>query len=111
MFRICILLAFLALSLVPAFATRGAQTSFTNAAGDLSKNIASSEKSNLATISDWNIGLPQREMLCPTCESLPKKTKKPEPKKPTKTTKPKTTAKKDDRYKGQPPPNPSPKDR
>ena len=72
MFRIYILLAFLALSLVTAFATRGAQTSLTIAAGDLSSNVLSSEKSNLATISDRNIGLPLQEILCQTCESLPK---------------------------------------
>ena len=72
MFRIYILLAFLALSLVTAFATRGAQTSLTIAAGDLSNNVVSSEKSNLATISDRNIGLPPQEILCRTCESLPR---------------------------------------
>ena len=86
MFRICILLAFLALSLVPAFATRGTQTSLTIAAGDLSNNIVSNEKNNLVTITDHNIGLSQQEILCRTCESLP-------------------TDK--ERYKGQPPP-PSP---
>ena len=75
MFRIYILLAFLALSLVPAFATRGAQTSLAIAAGDLSNNVVSSEKSNLATISDRNIGLPLQEILCRTCESLPKRHK------------------------------------
>lgn len=61
--------------MVPVFTSRGVQASITTAARDLSNNIISSEKSNLATISNHNIGLvlPLQSYLCKTCESLPKR--------------------------------------
>lgn len=68
------MLSLLALSLVPVFASRRAQTSITTGARDLSSNIISSEKNNPATISNHNTGLvlPLQSYLCQTCESLPK---------------------------------------